>query len=118
MTVMRALVMSEYDPDDRAAGDDPIGELIGRQTGLRLLPQQTTTMHGWIDERIRALGLVDPRSYEHLLSQESTGARAERRLLAEQLTTGESYFFRDAGQIDLIARTLLPGLIAKRASRR
>ncbi len=65
---------------------------------------------------MRALALQDVQSYGALLAEDSADGRRERALLAVAFTTGESYFFRDASQCDLLASTLLPQRIALRAS--
>jgi chemotaxis protein methyltransferase CheR len=49
-----------------------------------------------------------------LLTVDSALGRRERELLTVRFSTGESYFFRDQGQIDLLAQTILPELIRRR----
>ena len=53
-----------------------------------------------------------------LLADDSAAGRHERELLTVQFSTGESYFFRDQGQFDLLAAKILPELIARRTNER
>jgi chemotaxis protein methyltransferase CheR len=97
---------------------DDLSTVIGRETGLRVRPQDTGAVHTWVAERMRTLELPDIGSYEQLIGQDDADGSAERRRVNERLTTGASYFFRDGGQIDLLANTLLPELLARRSRRR
>lgn len=76
------------------------------------------TLTRWIIERLRKLAMPAIEQYIALLAGDSPAGRQERELLTAQVTTGESYFFRDQGQFDLLASKLLPELIERRASER
>ena len=89
-----------------------------RTAGLRLRQQDVEALSHWIAERVHRLALPGIEQYGKLLSAESTAGRRERELLTAQFTTGETYFFRDRGQFDLLATTLLPELIERRADQR
>jgi chemotaxis methyl-accepting protein methylase len=111
--------LPQRNPEDPAVAiEDRLSAIIGRETGLRQRPREAAALRAWIGERVRTLGLRDIHEFEQLLGQDTPVARSERQLLNERLTTGESYFFRDAGQIELLAGTILPELIARRAARR
>lgn len=71
----------------------------------------------WVGERMRELALPDVEQYRALLAAPGIEGRRERALITVRFTTGESYFWRDAGQCDLLAQTLLPELIERRARR-
>jgi chemotaxis protein methyltransferase CheR len=114
---MTSVAMQRFQ-DDLTSDTGDLGTAIARETGLRLRPQEMAAVDAWVSQRIHELGLPNVAAFESLLEQDTLVARAERRLLNERLTTGESYFFRDAGQIDLLAGTILPELIQRRASRR
>jgi len=64
--------------------------------------------------RVTAQKLNRPEAYYQLLATPSTLAKQEWQDLALLLTTGETYFFRDRGQIDLIQQTILPEIIARK----
>jgi len=91
---------------------------IARVLGLRMRAQDVEILSHWIVERLRKLALPAIEQYAELLAGDSPAERQERELLTAQLTTGESYFFRDQGQFDLLASKLLPELIGRRASER
>jgi chemotaxis protein methyltransferase CheR len=105
-----------------APREDPIlaqfCRLIGTHTGLvipehdlpylqeRLVRRQMTTHSGTADR------------YLELLADEGAAGAAEWRALVLELTTGESYFFRDAGQMRLLREVVLPELLRLRAGER
>jgi chemotaxis protein methyltransferase CheR len=99
-------------------------ELIARHTGLHTREQDKQILRQKITTRIQALNLSTAEQYYQLLdtninagSIETSGDR-EWKELTLLLTTGESYFFRDKGQIALLKNRLLPQIIEqkKRAS--
>lgn len=85
-----------------------------RAAGLRLHEQDVEALARWTAERSRKLALSGIEQYGQLLAEDSAAGRRERELLSVQFTTGESYFFRDQGQFDLLAATILldPSFIA------
>lgn len=89
-----------------------------RTAGLRLREQDIAALSQWIAGRVRTLALPGIEQYGELLADDSAAGRRERELLTVQFTTGESYFFRDQGQFDLLAATILPELIERRANAR
>jgi chemotaxis protein methyltransferase CheR len=116
---MSAATLQHWDPEGKiSAADDRLSAAISRETGLHLWPREMPAMRSWVGERIHALRLPDFDAFVHLLSEENADARAERRLLSEHLTTGDSYFFRDAKQCGLLASSILPELIVRHARRR
>jgi chemotaxis protein methyltransferase CheR len=95
-----------------------IGEIVRRTAGLRVREQDFEALSRWTAERARALALPGIDHYGELLAEDSAAGRRERELLTVQFTTGESYFFRDQGQFDLLAATILLELIERRANER
>ena len=91
---------------------------MARTAGLRLREPDLEALALWSTERWRKLALPGMEQYAQLLAQDSAVGRQERELLTVRCTTGESYFFRDPEQIDLLATKLLPELIARRADQR
>ena len=86
--------------------------------GLLAREQDTEALSRWTATRLRKLGLAGFDQYTQLLADGGAAGRRERELLTVQFSTGESYFFRDQGQFDLIETKLLPELIERRASER
>lgn len=93
-------------------------ELVRRTVGLRLREQDAEALSLWTAARLSELALPGVEHYGQLLSEDSAAGRRERELLTVQFSTGESYFFRDQGQFDLLAQTILPELMARRAQER
>jgi chemotaxis protein methyltransferase CheR len=91
---------------------------LAANTGLRLRARDLESLSRWTAARLRKLALPAPGQYAQLLAEDSTAGRRERELLSVQFSTGESYFFRDQGQFDLLAATILPELITRRARER
>ncbi len=96
-------------------------ELIARHTGLHIREQDKQALCNKVNARIQALTLSTPEQYYQLLDTntnngspiETPGDR-EWKALTLLLTTGESYFFRDKGQIALLKNRLLPQLIEQK----
>ena len=65
-----------------------------------------------------ACRLADSNAYADLLKQDSLQGSEERERFTARFTTGETYFFRDLGQLDLLVRHLLPELIRRHAADR
>jgi len=95
-----------------------LDELVRRTVGLRLREQDAEALSRWTAVRLRELALPGVEHYGQLLAEDSAAGRRERELLTVQFSTGESYFFRDQGQFDLLATTILPELMARRAKQR
>lgn len=92
-------------------------DLIQRHTGLIIREIDLPDCLRLIEERTQALHFADSRDYYRLLSQDSsqlTNAQ-EWQHLYTQLTTGETYFFRDRNQLQTISEHLLPRLLATKA---
>ncbi len=92
-------------------------ELINKHTGLHIREQDKQSLCHKVNTRRQALSLATPEQYYQLLntsinnsSIETPGDR-EWKALTLLLTTGESYFFRDKGQIALLKNSLLPQII-------
>ncbi|HEY9825130.1 MAG TPA: CheR family methyltransferase [Stenomitos sp.] len=90
-------------------------DTISQRTGLRIREQDRITLQRSVSERLKALQIANLSDYLYFLSREE--GYEEWRTLARYITTGESYFYRDRGQMTLLSETVLPGLIrAKRAA--
>src|SRR5438477_7837401 len=92
--------------------------LIHKQTGLRDRNCDSQRLRKLVDTRVRALNLTSIDEYATLLESGERESRAELRELTVGLTTGETHFFSDRGQFDLLEKTILPRLIEERSSKR
>ena len=97
-------------------------QLIYTHTGLQIREQDKTHFHSKIISRMKSLNLKTLEEYYQLLlctrtnniSDLETDSQNEWRELVKLLTIGETYFFRDKGQFNLLRNKLLPDLIAKK----
>ena len=92
--------------------------LASEAAGLRVNDQDAARHAAWLQERLDELGVSGPGDYARLLVTQDAAGRSERERLSRQLTTGETYFFRDPGQFELLAQRILPELLARRADTR
>ncbi|MBI2317263.1 MAG: response regulator, partial [Betaproteobacteria bacterium] len=99
-------------------GAASLEEVVRNVVGLRVRDQDLPQLAAWKRDRVRALALAGENRYEGLLTGDGDAAARERELLCERFTTGESYFFRDPGQLALIKDKLLPEVLAQRARQR
>lgn len=89
-------------------------QLIATQTGLSIRLQDYAGLTQKIKARVKALKLLNSEAYFNLLSADTLSSHHEWKQLIPLITTIESYFFRDKGQINLLRRVILPELIASR----
>ncbi|NEP43199.1 MAG: tetratricopeptide repeat protein [Okeania sp. SIO2H7] len=87
---------------------------IARETGLQIRPQDGENLSKKILERMKCLQMARSEEYYQLLNSQTEAGKAEWEKLIVNLTTTETYFFRDRGQIDLLKNVLLPELIAQK----
>ena len=92
---------------------------LARETvGLRVNDQDSPRHAAWLQDRLDELGIAGLQDYARLLASRDRVGRGERERFSRQLTTGETYFFRDPGQFELLAQRILPELLARRADSR
>ena len=89
-------------------------QLIATQMGLSIRLQDYAGLTQKIKVRVKALKLLNPEAYFNLLSADTLTSQQEWKQLIPLITTIESYFFRDQGQINLLRRVILPELIESR----
>jgi chemotaxis protein methyltransferase CheR len=89
-------------------------QLIASHTGIQIQERDRLDLIKKIGVRLTAQKLNTPEAYYQLLATPSILAKQEWQDLALLLTTGETYFFRDRGQIDLIQQTILPEIMARK----
>ena len=88
--------------------------LVARRIGLSIGEKDRELFRVRILSRMKLRGETDPNSYAGLLSATTPEAVAEWQELVHLLTTGESYFFRDQGQHELLRNSILPRLLELR----
>ncbi|MBF0538624.1 MAG: chemotaxis protein CheR, partial [Nitrospirae bacterium] len=86
--------------------------LISLRIGLQV--EDLRLLQKTIAARVHSVGLVNLNQYYNLLEGDSRQSAAEWQHLVESLTTGESYFFRDRGQFEILRTHIFPELIKRR----
>jgi chemotaxis protein methyltransferase CheR len=100
-------------------------QLIASHTGIQIRDRERIELVKKIGMRMAELKIATPESYYLLLRDglaESKHNKSDREpskvqeweALTLLLTTGETYFFRDSGQLQLIQGTILPEIIARK----
>ncbi len=90
---------------------DEFKQLLAQRIGLRVPPDAHERFVGMLHERAARLGYATLEEYQiFLVGDEAAGEWEE---FARVLTSGETFFFRDQGQFDLLRLRLLPELIAR-----
>jgi chemotaxis protein methyltransferase CheR len=95
-------------------------QLITAQTGLKIREQDRLALSKCIGNRVQALELSGAEAYYHRLSdalsqsEQGWANHPELEILAPAITTGESYFLRDRGQIEILEHRLLPEIIQQK----
>lgn len=96
-----------------------IKALITKQTGLRILDDKGEGFRRLIQHRLDVFKLASVTDYYQLLLRFNRIELAiEHQQLSLALTTGETYFFRDQGQMDLLSQHILPELLARNRNER
>jgi len=91
-------------------------QLIMAHTGLQIRAEDTGKLRHTIRSRMTAQQLINPEAYYQLLASDTAASRGEWEELVLPLTIGESYFFRDSGQISLLRQRLIPELIERKVA--
>lgn len=86
-------------------------------TGLAYYLDKDSALAEKIAKRLEVLNVSGCSAYLALLRDGQAG-EAELDELVEDLTIGETYFFRHEEQFDALRRTILPDIIRRNASRR
>ncbi|MDO8349676.1 MAG: CheR family methyltransferase [Gallionella sp.] len=90
---------------------DELAQLAARRIGLHIPDNAHDRFVGTLRERAAHLDYFSLQDYRtFLFGQQANGEWEE---LARAFTTGETFFFRDHGQFDLLRLRLLPELIAQ-----
>jgi chemotaxis protein methyltransferase CheR len=84
--------------------------LIYKVSGIRIPPTKRVMVSNRLRRRLRATGLTTFAAYYALLTSSSAGA-AEMPLFLDEITTNETYFFRDTQHFDWFGNDFLPALV-------
>ncbi|MGF1601995.1 MAG: CheR family methyltransferase [Thermosynechococcaceae cyanobacterium] len=88
-------------------------DLIETETGIQVRRQDWITLATHIANRTAALTLSEPERYYQLLAGQAQRPEQEWESFLDFITIGESYFFRDQDQFEVLRSHLLPDLIAQ-----
>lgn len=86
-------------------------KLVVKHTGIVVDCEHNNDVSDVLAKRIKETGSRSWKVYRHLLQNGNKECKIEWEHLAVSLTVGESYFFRDSGQFDVISTELLPLII-------
>ncbi|MBF0401010.1 MAG: hypothetical protein HQL90_09610 [Magnetococcales bacterium] len=92
--------------------------IVSVHTGLVIPSHDMSHLREKLIRRLHATRLGGAERYLALLASEGTAGEVEWRELVLELTTGESYFFRDSGQMRLLREVVLPELLRNREAER
>lgn len=95
-----------------------LSKIVSARTGLRIEGRDGGALQKIASSRIRRHGLSSTEQYLRLLESDTGEGRLEREELIVLLTVGESYFFRDKGQFELLRSRILPELVKRREAER
>lgn len=90
---------------------DELAQLAAQRIGLRIPDDARDRFIGMLRERAAHLGCSSLKDYRAFLVGKQ--ANKEWEEFARAFTSGETFFFRDHGQFDLLRLRLLPELIAQ-----
>jgi chemotaxis protein methyltransferase CheR len=93
-------------------------QLIASHTGLQIRPEETDKLRQTLQLRMTQERLIIPETYYQLLTTDTAASRHEWEELVLPLTIGETYFFRDGGQLSLLRHRILPELIERNQASR
>ncbi len=98
----------------KTATDASLQQIITERTGLLLRDSELGELNRHVAARMAALKISDVRLFLTRLA----ASNEEWSALYKVITTGESYFLRDQGQIGLLRSHILPELLARRSQAR
>lgn len=91
---------------------DSLFDLVGRRAGLAFPASRRGPAEDAMRRALARVGLTDLTAY--LLHLERTPAAFDE--LLDELTVGETYFFRDLDQFTYLEREILPAILRRRGS--
>ncbi len=91
-----------------------LGSRISTYCGTQISDGEIQKLDGIVRKRMGMLSLQDPVHYFQLVESQSKEGKAEWEQLLSLFMNGETFFFRDSGQIALLKEHILPTLIHRR----
>jgi chemotaxis protein methyltransferase CheR len=91
-------------------------DLLKGHCGLHFSPESRFLLEKRLERRVRELELGSFGAYHYYLRNEHDGA-GEFSHLIDELTTNETYFFRELNQLRALIDEILPDLLIQRRSR-
>lgn len=92
--------------------------LIADRTGLYIWNRDLDRLAKVINKRLRSHHLAAIPEYLDMLRLPGEKSREEWKILCNELTTTETFFFRDKGQFSLLQNRILPQIIQQNGSTR
>jgi chemotaxis protein methyltransferase CheR len=92
-----------------------ICELVRRHCGLHFQPDSRFLLEKRLQRRIQELDLGSFAAYHYLLQSDAAGER-ELSHLIDELTTNETYFFRERNQLRALIEEIVPELRGRRGA--
>lgn len=93
--------------------EQELRRLIRERTGIVLMEHQRENLRLVVQKACAAFGHTDCEQYLRALREQVSPTAGMEPLIAG-ITVGESYFFRDTEQLDLLRDELLPELVARK----
>lgn len=109
--------MAEREPAGDAVIWAALADRVGQELGLHFPPARRADLQRGLAGAAAAFGLSDGLACARWLLA-IPWARRHTDVLAQQLTIGETYFFRDRAAFDALETRILPALLIARASSR
>jgi len=91
-------------------------ELLRRHCGLHFAADTRFLLEQRIARRVKKISLDSFAAYHHLLRSPGQGA-SELAELVDELTTNETFFFRERRQLDALVNEILPEAVLTRRAR-
>lgn len=95
-----------------------LGVRISSICGIRISNDEEQKLTEILRKRMTALSVQDPLLYFQLVESPSMEGIAEWEQFLALFLNGETHFFRDSGQINLLKEQILPALIHRRKAER
>jgi chemotaxis protein methyltransferase CheR len=90
-------------------------DFVAHKTGLNFPPERWADLERGIAAAAKVLRFKDVCECVHLLMSPKS-SKTQLNILVQQLTVGETYFFRDAGAFEVLERHVLPMLVRRYAN--
>ena len=97
---------------------EALRQLVTQHAGMYLSEDNQGRLRRIVTSRLRALSLDRFATYHRLLTRDDAAGAEERSCLIDAVTNTETYFFREAQQLEVFGLDVVPELLARRRSRR